>query len=446
MSNVVTALYTPRPYQMPSFNALMEGKANRIITVWHRRAGKDLTAFNALWIYAAQNKGNYGYFFPFATQGRRAIWHGITSEDEESKATNFREFIPIELVDSMHDTEMRITLTNGSTIQFIGTDNIDAKMGSNFRGVVMSEYPLQDPRAWDLIEPILKMNGGWAWFPYTPRGKENHGYTLFEAGKRLQAMGQPWHVELLGINDTNIIQDGELDDLRERGVQEEFIQQEYYCNFGVSNFGAYFAHQMQELEEGGRINDVVAWNPNKPVHTAWDLGVRDSTCIWFIQEGDYDQWHAIDYHEDFNQGLLEYLKVLQGKPYHYGTHLVPHDAEQPDKLTGATFPEAAWEQGVDLTVVPRMAKATQIDGTHRMLPLMHFAKEMTEKGLSCLKNYTRDWDDKLKIFKDKPKHDWASHGADAFMTFVMGNRMIGNMRDDSKLPSGCSGDFDPRDF
>ena len=439
---VLTAPFEPRPYQVPAFQALMSGKCNRIVTVWHRRAGKDMTAFNALWILAAQYKANYGYFFPYATQGRKAIWHGITNEQ-----MSFREYIPKELVEHTHDTDMRITLNNGSTIQFIGTDNIDAKMGMNFYGVVMSEYAIQDPLAWDLIEPILLANGGWAWFPYTPRGRENHGYTMYQAASALQEQGEPWFCELLTIDDTGFIHSSMLDALRLRGVAEEIIQQEYYCNFGVSNFGAYFARQIHELEDQGRMNNLAVWNPNQLVHTAWDLGVRDSTCIWFIQEAKYGQWVAIDYHDDHSKGLLEYLKVLQDKPYYYGTHLVPHDASKRDSHTGTSFPDAAWDSAkVHLTVVPRTSRATQIDAGHRLIPQMHFNLDTTERGVTCLKNYTRQWDDTKKVFKDVPLHNWASHGTEAFLTFATGLDLIGRDDEDLSLATSSQGDFDARNF
>ena len=436
----VTALYEPRAYQVPAFNAILSGEAKRVITVWHRRGGKDVTAFNALWVMAARAKGNYGYFFPFATQGRKAIWNGITSE-----SISFRDFIPKELVKNTHDTDMRITLTNDSTIQFIGTDNIDAKMGSNFLGVVMSEYPIQNPQAWDYIEPILKLNGGWAWFPFTPRGKHNHGYTLYEAGKRLAARGEPWHVELLTILDTGLLKDSDLDDLRERGVQEEFIQQEYYCNFGVTNWGSFFGRQINELEEKGRMSTAIQWDPSQLVHTSWDFGINDSTCIWFIQRHGTG-WKAIDYYENSSLGIEHYSKYLKDKPYTYGTHLAPHDVRKRDLQTGMQLDDFALTLGIDFTKVDRTEKQDQRNRTHTTLPIMWFAYPETEYGVSCLANYERKWDEDLKVFSNTATHNWASHGTDAFMNFAIGKEQIRDWKDESSLVTSSDGSFDPRDY
>lgn len=437
----ITAAYTPRTYQVPAFQALLSGKARRVVTVWHRRAGKDVTAFNALWIWASQHIGNYGYFFPFANQGRKAIWHGITSGTTDSPGMAFRDFIPRELVASMHDNEMRITLTNGSTIQFIGTDNIDAKMGANFAGVVLSEYSLQDPKAWLYLSPILAANGGWAWFTYTPRGKQNHGYRMYEAAKRFQAEGRDWFCELLTIDDTQFLDSTILDEERAIGMTEAMINQEYYCSFEQENEGSYFGQQMMGLAD--HYSPQIVWNPRELVHTGWDLGVNDSTVIWFLQRGRGTSWQAIDYLARSNQGLEFYLSEMARKPYQYGTHIVPHDADQRHFPAITSTVEAAAQLGWDLTTVPRTAKRTQIDSMHRFLPRFFANSDICDEGLNALRNYERKWDEKLRVYHETPTHNWASHPTDALMTFVLGEDEVRDYTDDRNLPThSTGGDFD----
>lgn len=434
--HLVESRFQPWGHQVPAFNALVSGQATRIVTVWHRRGGKDMTAFNALWIMASRKRGNYGYFFPFAKQGRAAIWNGITSD-----GVSFREYIPDALVSGEHDTDMRITLANGSTIQFIGTDNIDSKMGYNFLGVVMSEYPLQNPLAWQLIEPILKMNGGWAWFPYTPRGKFNHGYTLFEAAGKLQEAGDPWFVEKLTILDTGLLQDSDLADVRAQNTPESLIQQEYYCDFNAENPSAYFAHDMQKARDDGRINSYVIWDPNQLVHTFWDFGVADLTAIGFVQKGKYGTWNVIDYFEDSGHGINYYTKMLSEKPYSYGTHLVPHDAQQRDFTSGISKTEAAMQLGFEFSVVPRSSKIDQIDAAHRMIALTHFSDTNGQGCVAAISGYERKYDELNFTYLNVPKHNWASHGADAFMCFAMGCELIYDHEDIGNLRIRSVGDF-----
>jgi len=73
-------------------------------------------------------------------------------------------------------------------------------MGTNPRGVVFSEYSLQDPRAYQYIRPILTANRGWALFISTPRGK-NHLWTLAELAQR----SPDWFYIKLTVEDTGHI-------------------------------------------------------------------------------------------------------------------------------------------------------------------------------------------------------------------------------------------------
>ncbi len=158
--------FTPRPYQMGMFQALNSG-FKRIVAIWHRRAGKDKSLMNLLATQAAQRRGSYFYFFPTYQQGRKIIWDGMDRD-----GFPFIEHIPRELVKTKNSSEMKVVMTSGSIIQVVGTDNIDSIVGTNPIGCVFSEYSLQDPRGWDYIRPILRENGGWSAFNYTPRGTQ----------------------------------------------------------------------------------------------------------------------------------------------------------------------------------------------------------------------------------------------------------------------------------
>lgn len=174
--------FQPRPYQLPILRAFDAGK-KRIIQIWHRRGGKDKLDVNIVARAMQEHVGTYYYFFPTYSQGKKALWEGISKEIKDaedniiSPAMRILEHFPEALVSKKNDTEMKIVYKNGSIFQVVGTDNIDSVVGTNPIGCVFSEYSLQNPKAWDFIRPILKENGGWAIFNYTPRGK-NHGYDL----------------------------------------------------------------------------------------------------------------------------------------------------------------------------------------------------------------------------------------------------------------------------
>jgi len=209
--------YQARPYQSGLYDCIANGY-KRAVAVWHRRAGKDKTLLNLLIKEAFKRTGVYYYFFPTYNQGRKVLWDGI-----DRNGFRYLDHIPEPLREgNPNTTEMKIRLINGSLIQIIGTDNIDAIMGTNPVGCVFSEYSLQNPAAWDLIRPILAENGGWAVFNYTPRGR-NHGFILYEMAKN----NPEWFCELLTVDDTGVVTPEMVQAERDAGMSEEMIQQEF---------------------------------------------------------------------------------------------------------------------------------------------------------------------------------------------------------------------------
>ena len=217
--------YYPRPYQVPVFQALNSG-IKRIVSVWHRRAGKDKTFFNVMVDHSRRRKGNYFYYLPTYNQGRKILWDG-----KDKSGFPFLSHVPAAVIKNKNNTEMKIDLAWGSQIQVIGTDNYDAVMGTNPVGCVFSEYALQDPAAWDYISPILAENGGWALFNYTPRGR-NHGWDMYQ---RALSSPKTWYVSLLTVDDTGAISKEALAAELDRGMPEPIYRQEYYCSFDVGS-------------------------------------------------------------------------------------------------------------------------------------------------------------------------------------------------------------------
>ena len=227
--------YTPRPYQESLFDCIANGY-RRAVAVWCRRSGKDKTLINLIIKEAMKRVGVYYYFFPTYNQGRKVMWDGIDRD-----GFKYMDHIPPELRDGdPNKAEMKQRLINGSLFQIIGTDNIDAIMGTNPVGCVFSEYALQNPAAWDLIRPILAENGGWAVFNYTPRGR-NHGFILYEMAKN----NPEWFCELLTADDTGAVTPQIIQAEREAGMSEEMIKQEFFCSFEAALSSCFFTGALE---------------------------------------------------------------------------------------------------------------------------------------------------------------------------------------------------------
>jgi hypothetical protein len=459
--------YTPRDYQIPSFQYMFKPQpkydavtqkvlpGKRAVLVWHRRAGKDFNAINICATKMLERVGLYWHLLPTYKQGRKIIWDGFTSDGRKIIDAAFPKEL---LAGPPRNDLMQIRLKNGSIYQVVGTDDINSLVGSNPVGVIFSEYSLQNPAAWNLLRPILNENGGWAIFIYTARGR-NHGYDLLNNAKK-----SGWFTQLLTVDHTKkelrddagefildeqknkiwipVVSYEAIQEDRNTGMPEELIQQEYWNSFDASLVGSYYGQHMNEALMDGRLT-MVRHDPNFLVHTAWDIGVSDHCAILFFQIIKNGDIRFIDYIESNSQGFAYYAKKLKEKAeklkYNYGTHLGPHDLKNREISTGVARIETAKQLGIRFDIVPKLPVADGIDAVRGMLGKCYFDymelddpenKERYEgkcnQLVNALRQYSKEWDDERKIFKDKPNHDWTSHPCDALRVLAVGKKQIKN--------------------
>lgn len=414
--------FFPRKYQRPFWDKMLRG-CKRAALVWHRRSGKDKNAWNYMITEACtRRKGTYYYFLPTYAQGKKIIWDGM-----DKRGFRFLDHIPAELIESKNETEMQITLTNGSIIQIVGVDKMDSIMGTNPIGCVFSEYSLQSASGWDFIRPILKENGGWAVFIYTPRGK-NHGYKMAKMAKK----NKSWYFSLLTVKDTHrdaedqngkpfpgedgrpVMTNRDMEDERREGMAEELIQQEYFCSFEGAMQGSYYGDLIARAYREERICKL-PYNPEFPVQTAWDIGVKDFTAIWFFQRN--GPWvDFIDYYENSGADVSHYAKIVRDKPYTRTGDFGPHDLKVKDWASGKTRLQVAANYGIYFQVLPKLPFLDGIESARRMLPVARFDAEKCALGIERLSNYRKKKNENElgEYYANEPVKDDNCHGADAF--------------------------------
>jgi hypothetical protein len=412
-------LWTPRAYQEPLWKH-MHGGGKRAIAIWPRRHGKDDLALHFTACAAHERVGVYWHLLPQQNQARKAIWDAVNPHTGRRRID---DAFPQALRETTREQDMLIRFKTGSTWQVIGSDNYDALVGTPPIGVVFSEWALSNPQAWSLIRPILLENGGWAIFITTPRGR-NHAHRMFQMAEQ----SDDWFAERLTSDNTGVFtpealatERAELIAERGEGDGEAIFEQEYMTSWSAALPGAYYAKLIDRAETDNRIG-FVPYNPQKQVHTAWDLGRNDATVIWFVQRNGTG-WDVIDYYANTSVGIDHYVKHVKDKDYNYGEHLLPHDAENEHLVsTTGSIKETAESMGLKgVRVVPRTKSvANDINEVRQIIPICRFDKDKCEKGLDALRSYRRVWDEKLKAYKDTPLHDWASDPADAFRTFAIG--------------------------
>lgn len=409
-------VFEVRWYQQGFHRALVERTHDRLIAVWHRRAGKDEVVLNAMRNLALKDPGTYWHCFPEQKQARKAIWNGVNGNT--GKRRIFEAF-PEAIIKRMQDDDMFIELNNGATFQLIGSDRYDSTVGSGPKGIAYSEWALSNPAAWAYHSPMIRESKGFAAFITTPRGN-NHAKTMFD-----RAQGNPaWFSELLSIEDTKTLSADvlaealqEYQDLHGMDLGLALFEQEYLCSFSGAMIGAYWGGEMNRAEREGRVA-VLEIDWTHPVHTVWDLGKAANNPIWCFQVI-AGKPHIVDFYRPDSDDLDDWCGWLDARGYH-GNDYVPHDilvTEWGSKRTRFEILQSKRKH------VKRIARVSVADGLQAGRATINAASfhtgsddrgERMQLGIDGLKNYRREWDEDLKVFRDTPVKDWAEHIGSAF--------------------------------
>jgi phage terminase large subunit len=352
---------------------------------------------------------------PMISQGRRAIWSAV---NPHSGKRRIDEAFPKAIRESTNENEMFIRFKNGSTWTVTGSDAYDSLVGSPPAGIVFSEWSRANPSAWAYLAPILVENKGWALFITTPLGN-NHAKAMYAMARNDPA----WFAEISTVADTQAISHEAVEAQRKEYqalfgdvAGDALIEQEYYCSFDSVIPGSYYAKEMTICEREGRITQVDV-DRSLPVHSSWDLGVKDSTAIWCFQVNGHEL-QIVDYYEANGHGAEHYCEWLNEQGY-YGVDWVPHDARAREWGTGRTRVETLRMLGRNPRVCPDHSLQDGIQAARLTIPIVRFDAARCARGIDCLKSYQAEWSEELRTFKKTPLHDWASHGADAFRYLAM---------------------------
>jgi phage terminase large subunit len=200
--------------------------------------------------------------------------------------------------------------------------------------------------------------------------------------------------------------------------------------------GAIYARELQQAREAGRITSIPI-ETHVGVNTFWDLGMNDTTCIWFMQAVGLEH-RFIDYYENNGLPLSHYTRVLKDKGYQYNEHYLPHDVEVRDLSTGMSRRHILEDLGLQNIVTVERAQDLlhAIEVTRQAFPRCWFDKDRCKGGLKGLKNYRREYDEKRLTFRQKPLHNWASNPADAFRQYATGfsNKALGSYSPQDLMP------------
>jgi hypothetical protein len=400
MAEVIEIAYKPREQQL-AIHDLMDSKRFGVV-VAHRRMGKTVSAINHLIKDALLNQKEaprYAYIAPTYGQAKRVAWDYLVKYAEPLGGTS-------------NISELRVDFW-GRRIQLFGSDNPETLRGQYFDGVILDEIGDQNPKIWtDVCRPSLVDRQGWCLFIGTPKG-HNHFKELRDRAEKEDG----WGLLEFKASETGVVDDTELKAAKNE-MGEDKYRQEFECSFDAAVEGSYFGQILNELEEKKHMQEIPREELSR-TFTAWDLGMGDSTSIWVAQLVGTEV-RLIDYYENHGVGLDHYVKWIKDNDYLKAEHILPHDVRVRELGTGKSRMEMLEESGLEVKIAPRMGLDDGIQAVRRLLPRCWFNVPKVQIGLNCLRNYRRDYDEKRKIFYERPLHDWSSHGSDSFRYLALG--------------------------
>lgn len=401
-ARVIELPYSPRKAFMP----FHERKQRWACLVAHRRAGKTVAAVNDMIREAVRVTNPYAYFAPYRSQAKAVVW-------------DYFKYYAGPVLEKVNEAELELRLINGASIRLFGADNADAARGLGFGGVYLDEYGDFRPSVWgNVIRPTLSDRKGWGVFGGTPKG-HNQFYDIHRVASRDKV---EWFSLVLKASESGILDPGELLAVRQQLTEDQY-NQEYECSFDAAILGAYYGAEMAKVDAEGRIRPV-PYDESVPVNTAWDLGYKDDTAIWWYQNVG-QEIHVLDHISVSGANLEELASEVTDRPYVYQRHWLPHDAKAKTLASGgkSIVEQMAKFLGNTLAIVPELSVQDGIQAARAALPRCYFDPKCNE-GTEALRQYQREYDEDKKAFRKQPLHNWASHPADAFRMLAVAERGV----------------------
>ena len=262
--------------------------------------------------------------------------------------------------------------------------------------------------AWSKLVPTVREDGSEIWVTWNSESDESATHLRFRVNPptnskivELNWRDNPWFNEILNQE--------RLDDQRKRPDTYDWI---WEGGFNKNQVGSIYASYILKAEEQQRITEA-PYKPGVPVITAWDLGKNDSTSIWFAQKVGF-QVRIIDFYENSGEDLEHYAEILRSKPYSYAPLYLPHDSRHERLGMTGSIKSQFEAMGFKCEALGSESIAAGIEMGRELLKTCYIDADKCSQGLRSLRNYKYEYDESRKTFSTKPRHDWTSHGADAF--------------------------------
>lgn len=399
----VTGDYVERDWAAAAHDG-MEAHRNSVI-IAHRRAGKTVCVIAQAIrdVFACKApEPQAAYIAPTAKQARTVSWPYFRRMLGHIPGVNFREH------------QQQIDLPNGGRILIASGEQYDRLRGLYLDCAIVDEAAdCPDALITKVLMPALLDRDGKLILIGTVKGRGPF-WRMYE-----KALESPdWYAARFLPSDTGVIPPDALARIRGELSESEYAQ-EFLCDPSAAIKGAYWARELRQAEEDGRVCRV-PHDPRIPVTVALDLGMADSTAIWIAQLHTGGEIRLLEYREYQNTSFVQILRELEALPYRIAHWVGPHDLRVREYTSGQSRMDAAAELGIIFDVAPRLPVIEGIEAVRVAIPRMVFDASKCRAGLDALALYRSKWDETHRVLSRNPVHDWTSHGADALRYLITG--------------------------
>jgi len=294
-----------------------------------------------------------------------------------------------------------IEISNGSTIRMGSVNQVDSCVGRSYDLIIFDEAALADGRdAFNVaLRPTLDKPNSKAIFISTPRGRSNWFADFFHRGYSDEF--PEWISIRATYKDNPRMSQSDIDEARKSMSEAEF-RQEYEADFNT------YQGQIWKFDFENCVADLSQFDTsNFDVFAGLDVGYKDPTALCVIAyDWDNDKFYLVD----------EYLNAERTTEQHAGEIQKLIDRWDIDFIyidSAAQQTRFDFAQNYGISTIN--AKKSVLDGIGHVSSIIDNNKliidQTAEESLACVDAY--QWDPNPNLIKEKPKHNKASHMADA---------------------------------
>lgn len=236
------------------------------VVIAGRRFGKTHLAIRELCYYAKEPDKEVWYIAPTYKMAKQIVWKKLK-----------KKLIELNWVYKHNETELTLSLKNGSTISLKGADNYDSLRGVGLDFIVLDEFADIDQAAWfETLRPTLADKQGRALMIGTPKGIGNWSYEMYQ-----NTLDDPdnWaSFQFTTIDGGNVPQE-EIEQAR-RDLDERTFRQEFLATFETFAGRIYYSFdRAQNVREPDVVNTDI-------IYVGCDFNVSPCTAVIAIRQGD----------------------------------------------------------------------------------------------------------------------------------------------------------------